>query len=300
MSSLNQPHSKQQPVSLTLLGASVILVSFGVMMLLFSVVYVQDIRTLRALPDVVWSFLCGIPVDNGIALPLLLLLSALSFISVALMWAWRRWGGRRGLWLSLVAVLLIGLTGLVLLRGLQSALAAPAPPPQIEGVSYLSAPRTLTDFSLPGAGGAPLSLSNLEGRHTLLFFGYAHCPDICPLTLAEMKRLYGLLGEDAARVQILFVSVDGERDTPAFLSDYLARFDPRFFGMTGDPVVLARLTPEYSLSYSLGQPDASGNYTVEHSTRVYLIDPQRRLTATIAYGTRAEAMAEALRAAWSG
>jgi protein SCO1/2 len=293
MTSLPSPRANRTPPSLALVLTVVLLVSFGAVLLLLSAVYVQDIRTLRDLPATLWSFLCGVPTESAYALPLLVLLSLAAFAAAGLIWGWRRHGRQRLIAGAGTAALAL-LIGVVALRLFQNALAAPAAPPESPGFTYLTTPRLLADFTLPGKDGAPLSLSDLEGRYTLLFFGYIHCPDICPMTLAEMRLLKSLLGADAARVNILFVSVDGARDTPAALTEFLDRFDSSFYGMSGDLVVLRQVTPDYGLSFTLDPPDPSGAYAVEHTTRTYLIDPERRLVASIAYGTHAEAIAAAL------
>ncbi|MCA9896515.1 MAG: SCO family protein, partial [Anaerolineae bacterium] len=174
---------------------------------------------------------------------------------------------------TLAAILL--LFGLVIFRAVEATAGAASTTQDLTAttgaVHYLSAPRLLSDFTLTDNENQPLSLSDLEGRYTLLFFGYLHCPDFCPTTLANMRQVYTALGEDADRLNILFISVDGERDTPEALDAYLSRFDPAFIGMQGQRTVLAQITPDYALSYSLGVPDENGDYLVSHSVQVYLI-----------------------------
>ncbi len=296
MTTLHSQPTKREAISLTQLIVIALLLSFGVVLLLFSLIYVHDVRTLRDLPGTVWSFICGVPDENGAGLPILILLSVLAFAGAGLTWGWQRLQrGRALIIVGGLAVLL--LTGIVALRSLQAVLEAPAAAVvRTPGFTYLDQPRLLTDFALPGIDGQPLRLSDLQGRHTLLFFGYSHCPDFCPTTLAEMKRVRMLLGADADRVNVLFVSVDGQRDTPELLGSFLRRFDPAFYGMSGEPVTLAQITPDYGLYYTIGEPDAGGDYLVDHSVPVYLIDPERRLRAIIEYGTRAETIVEGLRA----
>lgn len=198
---------------------------------------------------------------------------------------------------GLIAVFALGIVALLLLRTqLDSAAQATATPNLYSnGVSALDAPRELIDFTLPGKDGAPLALSDLRGTYTLLFFGYTNCPDFCPLTLTEFKRVRALLEEQApeTRVQVLFISVDGERDTADNLRAYVERFDPEFLAMQGDAVTLAQIAPDYGLFYEIVKenPDDTA-YLVDHTTPSYLIDPEGRLEAIFSFTAEPEAIAE--------
>ncbi len=155
----------------------------------------------------------------------------------------------------------------------------------------------LQDFALPASTGATLHLSDLNGTWRVLFFGYLHCPDFCPMTLTEYKRVKHLLGEQATQVTFAYVSVDGARDTPEALRRYLANFDPAFIGFSGDDETLARIQPDYGFYYRRRLPEGSqAVYVIDHSTRTYLIDPQGRLRATFTYDTDPTQIAEAI--AW--
>ncbi|PJF24966.1 MAG: SCO family protein, partial [Phototrophicales bacterium] len=166
----------------------------------------------------------------------------------------------------------------------------------VPGVTPIEPPRTVADFTMPAAlpGGeiGELSLSDLEGKHTLVFFGYTRCPDFCPITLAEFIQIKRALGERADQVQFLFISVDGERDTPAAIRAYLDGFDPTFIGMSGVRETLEPIRPDYGLYYELRTNEGRGdNYLVDHSTPSYLIDPQRRLAAIYSYDASAAIIA---------
>jgi protein SCO1/2 len=162
--------------------------------------------------------------------------------------------------------------------------------------TVIDPPRELADFTMPASTGAEMSLSDLNGKWTLLFFGYANCPDFCPLTLGEFNRVDTLLGDTAEDVQYLFISVDGERDTPAVLERYLQRFNPKFIGFSGDDVTLAQIQPDYGFFYERRTDTGSATaYLVDHSTRSYLIDPQGRLRMSFAYGTEPAIIADAIR-----
>ncbi len=179
--------------------------------------------------------------------------------------------------LILCGVLLIGIVAVLNLR--QSA-AQPTPTstfaPDVPGVTPVDPPKALTDFTLPADNGDPLTFSSLQGKYTLMFFGYTHCPDYCPLTLAKWKLIKEALGDQAADMNFLFISVDGERDTPEVIQRYLSRFDASFIGMTGNDVTLTEIGPDYGLYYSLNKSEGE-NYSVDHTTVTYLVDPQGKL-----------------------
>jgi protein SCO1/2 len=193
---------------------------------------------------------------------------------------------------ALLGLLLIGvllLTIVILLSLRQSLLASPTPTPTAApaemGITPLEPPIVLTDFTMPASTGEDVSVSDLNGKYALLFFGYTHCPDFCPNTLAEFSQIKQDLGEDAEQVQFVFVSVDGERDTPEVLNEYVTRFDPAFIGLQGDDATLAEIGGDYGLSYQLhtDEADENGNYAVDHTTYTYLLDPQGQLRALISY-----------------
>ena len=117
-----------------------------------------------------------------------------------------------------------------------------------------------------------------------MFFGYTQCPDVCPTTLAALAEAMKRLGADADRVQVLFVTVDPERDTPELLSQYVPAFDPRFLGLYGDADATARTAKEFKILYQK-QPGATpGSYTMDHSAGTYVFDPQGRLRLYVSNG----------------
>lgn len=178
--------------------------------------------------------------------------------------------------------------------GLADALLPPSPTPQA-GVNYIDPPRELMDFTIRGTDGEPLSLSDLRGKHTLLAFGYTHCPDFCPMTLAEFNQIYFQLEDRSGEVNFAFISFDEDRDTPAVVGRYLERFNTDFIGMSGDSVTLARISPDYGLYYEI-RKDMGGNYPVDHTTASYLIDPDGRLTAIYSFGAEPEAIVSDIQA----
>jgi protein SCO1 len=132
-------------------------------------------------------------------------------------------------------------------------------------------------LELTGHDGKPRTLADFRGRAVVLFFGYTHCPDICPTTLADMAGVMKQLGKDAERVQVLFVTLDPERDTPAVLGQYVPAFDARFLGLYGDLAATQRAAKEFKIFYEKRAASAPGAYTIDHSAQSYVIDPQGRL-----------------------
>lgn len=155
------------------------------------------------------------------------------------------------------------------------------------------------EFSLPDFNGTPRTLADFRGKVVTLFFGYTHCPDVCPITLAEMAQVLRELGPDAARVQVLFVTVDPERDTPQVLSQYVPAFNPSFLGLVGDAEATARVAREFKVFYQK-QPLKTGGYSVDHSAGTYIIDGQGRLRLFAPYGRGADAILHDIRLLLAG
>ena len=133
-------------------------------------------------------------------------------------------------------------------------------------------------FKLTDQDGKPITDADLKGKPFLVFFGYTHCPDVCPTTLFEVSEVLRALGPDSGRAAALFITVDPERDTPAVLKDYLSNFDPHLRGITGSPEALAAVEKEYRV-YSKKVPTGNGDYSMDHSAIVYLMDKNGRFVA---------------------
>ncbi|WP_234050534.1 MULTISPECIES: SCO family protein [unclassified Xanthobacter] len=146
-----------------------------------------------------------------------------------------------------------------------TALIPGAPPTQTSGAA-VGGP-----FKLVDQNGAPVTESTLKGKPSLIFFGFTHCPDVCPTALYEMSEIFRALGPDADKVQALFVSVDPERDTPEVLKSYLSSFSPQLRGLTGTADNIETIKKEYRV-YSRKVPLADGDYTMDHTAVVYLMD----------------------------
>ncbi len=144
-------------------------------------------------------------------------------------------------------------------------------------------------FTLVDDAGEPVTAASFAGKVVLLYFGYTHCPDVCPTTLADLAQSLQQLGSSANRVRVLFVSVDPKRDTPSVLKNYASAFAPQVVGLTGDEDELQAITKRYRVAYRLGKPDAEGNYVVYHSSAVFIFDTlgRVRLLADYTDGSRA-------------
>ena len=164
-----------------------------------------------------------------------------------------------------------------------------------ETLLVLPEPRVLGDFQLLDQDGADFTLERLRGEWSLLFFGFTYCPDICPSTLYDLQQVrQTLLGEGvpAEGLQVVFVSVDPERDSPARLKEYVSYFDPDFLGVTGDPAQLKPLALRLGVAFRIEDHEQGAeNYSVDHSASVFLTDPQGRLYGVFPAPHDAAAMA---------
>ena len=181
----------------------------------------------------------------------------------------------------IVLAMFVGLLSAVAGISLWKVMQGP-PQPSNAALMVLPEPRVIADFALVDDAGAPFSLDNLRGHWSLIFFGYTHCPDVCPSTLYDLKlvheKLEQLNGDGAPGHQVLFVSVDPERDTPEQLGPYVNYFHPDFIGVTGPQEQLAPLTMQLGIAYRIEDHEAgSPQYNVDHSVSVLLMDPKGRL-----------------------
>jgi protein SCO1/2 len=149
-------------------------------------------------------------------------------------------------------------------------------------------------FQLVDEDGHPFSDQNLKGKPFLVFFGFVRCPEVCPTTLFDMSEVMRSLGRDADRVGALLISVDPERDTPQSLKEYLSSFDPHLKGLTGDPAAIAAVAKAYRVYYKK-VPLEDGDYTIDHTAVVYLMDKQGRFVAPFNLKRTADAAAADLR-----
>ena len=164
--------------------------------------------------------------------------------------------------------------GIVLLTLVIAACAPSAPKFESSDVTGSSFAR---DFALTDHNGSPRTLADFRGKAVVVFFGYTQCPDVCPTTLTALSEAMKELGPDADRVQVLFVTVDPERDSADLLSKYVPAFDRRFLGLRGDADATARTAKEFKILYQKQPGKASGSYTMDHSAGTFIFDPQGRL-----------------------
>jgi protein SCO1/2 len=150
------------------------------------------------------------------------------------------------------------------------------------------------DFSLQDPDGRTRTLADFRGEYVLLFFGYTHCPDVCPTTLTRAVEMKKKLGADGARVQVIFVTVDPERDTAALLREYTAAFDPTFLGLRADAEGTKRTAAEFKVFYE--KVPAGSSYTINHSAMTYVFDSRGRLRLGLNYTQSADEIAADLRA----
>ena len=147
------------------------------------------------------------------------------------------------------------------------------------GLKNVAAPAAIGGpFQLTDQSGQTVTEKSLQGRPTLIFFGFTHCPDVCPTSLFEISEVLRAIGKDADRVNAYFVSVDPERDTPAAMKDYLSSFAPHLKGLTGNPDAVAKVISEYRV-YARKVPLKDGDYTMDHTALIYLMDRDGKFVA---------------------
>ncbi|MDA9425697.1 MULTISPECIES: SCO family protein [Bradyrhizobium] len=147
------------------------------------------------------------------------------------------------------------------------------------GLSKVAQPAAIGGpFQLTDQNGKAVTDKSLKGKPTLIFFGYTHCPDVCPTSLFELSEVLRALGKDADKVNAVFISVDPERDTPATMKDYLSSFDPHLEGLSGDPAETAKVITSYRV-YAKKVPTKDGDYTMDHTALIYLMDRDGRFVS---------------------
>jgi protein SCO1/2 len=147
------------------------------------------------------------------------------------------------------------------------------------GVSKVAQPAAIGGpFQLTDQAGKAFTDKDLKGKPTLIFFGYTHCPDVCPTSLFELSEVLRAMGKDADKVNAVFISVDPERDTPATMKDYLSSFDPHLEGLSGDPAETAKVITSYRV-YAKKVPTKDGDYTMDHTALIYLMDRDGRFVS---------------------
>jgi protein SCO1/2 len=155
--------------------------------------------------------------------------------------------------------------------------------------AIIDPPQSLPDFQLMNSTGQPFRMSQTEDKLSLIYFGYTYCPDVCPLTLWEVKKALADLEIDQEQVQVIFITVDPERDTPERLSQYVQAFGPQFIGLTDDDQKIREVMAFFGAFAAREEvPNSAVGYLVNHSASLYLIDAQRRLRLQYPFGFEAD------------
>lgn len=199
----------------------------------------------------------------------------------------------------LLPVLFAGTIGMIGMVGMAGG-AAVAPPPR--HLPAAREPAALAPrYLLMDPHGRAVTIDDFRGRFQLVAFGFVSCPDVCPTTLLEFKHILEQLGDEAKRLQPIFITVDPERDTAAILREYTAAFDARILGLTGSPELVRRAADSFRIQYEkVREPGAApDNYTMNHTAGMVLLDPQGRFLARFAYAMPAAEITRRIRAAMS-
>lgn len=175
------------------------------------------------------------------------------------------------------------------------AACQPAPQPSSFEATDITGAAFARDFRLTDHNGQVRTLADFRGKAVAVFFGYLHCPDVCPTTLSDFSLALQQLGPLADRVQVIFVTVDPQRDTPDLLKQFVPAFNPGFLGMYTDAESLRQLANEYKVVYQKSSVKAADDYLIDHSAGTYIYDPQGNLRLLMPYGSSPEAIAKDLK-----
>ena len=162
-------------------------------------------------------------------------------------------------------------------------LVAACSPPAFKAVDITGA-EYARDFALESAGGGPRKLADYRGKVVVIFFGFTQCPDVCPTTLSDLAEVRKRLGADGERLQVIFVTIDPERDTPAVLTQYVPGFDPSFVALYGTPEQIAATAKEFKIFYQKVPGKTATSYTMDHTAGSYVIDKDGRVRLFIRHG----------------
>ncbi|MDQ7036177.1 MAG: SCO family protein [Anaerolineae bacterium] len=200
--------------------------------------------------------------------------------------------------ISLVAVYIVYL----LMTTPQTESITITPDTAFNGITAIEPPLLMSDFTLTNQHNEPIRLRDLSGKPILITFGFTSCPDICPFTLGEMRSIHEALADNADDINFVFISVDGERDTPDTLRDYfdLLRVDTFLIGMTGTPDSVRQLGDEYGVNFIYDEADDSGNYGVTHTAGMFLLDENQNWIRRYTYGMQASLIIEDIQQFFAG
>lgn len=145
-------------------------------------------------------------------------------------------------------------------------------------------------FTLTDHTGKRRTLADFKGKVVVVFFGYTHCPDVCPTTLAEMAGIMKTLGPEAARLQVLFITLDPERDTPELMANFVPAFDPSFLGLWGEPPAIDKVAKDFKVFAQKIQSKDGKSYTIDHTAGSYVFDDQGRIRLFVRHGQGGDAL----------
>ncbi len=187
-----------------------------------------------------------------------------------------------------IRILMLSLMGL--------AVIACSPKPSFKNVDITGSKAFGNDFNLLDPDGKARTLSDFKGKAVVIFFGYTQCPDVCPTTLTEMQQVMTLLGPQADKVQVLFITVDPDRDTAAILKQYVPAFDKRFLGLRpADQVALEKVAKDFMIYYKQVPGTSANSYTIDHTAGSYAFDPEGHLRLYIKHAQGPEILAQDLK-----
>jgi protein SCO1/2 len=185
-------------------------------------------------------------------------------------------------------ILLVGLVSFLLIATVAAGVFLFSKPDTFRGTAYAEPYPVASEFELTRQDGAQFRLSEMRGKVVLLFFGYTSCPDVCPTTMAELKQALEKVGADADQVQVVYVTVDPQRDTPERVQKYVSHFNPDFIGLSGSESELAKVWNDYGVFREIVDGTSAAGYLVNHTARVTMIDQQGNLRVSFPFDTPVE------------
>lgn len=185
-------------------------------------------------------------------------------------------------------IILVGLMSFLLIAAVAAGAFLFSKPDTFRGTAYVEPYPIASEIQLTRADGTPFRLSELRGKVVLLFFGYTSCPDVCPTTMAELRQALEKVGAKADQVQVIYVTVDPQRDTPERVQEYVNHFNPNFIGLSGSESELAKVWNDYGIFREIVDGTSAAGYLVNHTARVTMIDQQGNLRVSFPFDTPLE------------
>ncbi len=182
-------------------------------------------------------------------------------------------------------ILMVGLMSLLLIGAVAAGVYFFSEPASFRGTTYAEPYPVAPEIELRHADGSLLRLSDMRGKVVMVFFGYTSCPDVCPTTMAELNQALGEMGEQADQVQVLYVTVDPDRDTPERVQEYVSHFNSGFIGLSGSEAELAKVWNDYGVYRAIVEGSSAAGYLVDHTARVTVIDQQGNLRISFPFDT---------------